>query len=133
MAFTAKKTAPKAAKAKAEKAEKVKGPKIGEIAKAAILEGKNNEEVIAAVTDEIPDSEISNASVNWYRSNLRKAGKKVPSSRQPKPAKPALVKATGKKTPLASKTNIKPSPSGRKPQSKVAPKASEGDDMGLDD
>lgn len=81
--------APKAAKVKKE-------PKrgVGTVAKEAILAGKTNEEALEAVKAEFPTGNTGMASINWYRNDLRKAGKKVKTSREMKAAaKKAAEKA----------------------------------------
>lgn len=93
MALPAKKTAAKKAPApKAEKAEKAKKPGVGDFVKQQILAGKDNDKIIELVLSKFPDANTTKASVNWYRSKLRAEGEEVPSSRQPKAAKPAAVK-----------------------------------------
>ena len=113
---------------KAKKEAKVKGPSVGSIARAAILEGKTNEQVIAEVKKQLPTRTPTNASINWYRSELRGQGKKVASSRKPAVKKEKAEKKPDakKSTGLVAKTNYKPAPNfGRK---KEEPKASASKD-----
>lgn len=68
---------------KAEKPKKEKKPRepkrgIGSVVEEAILAGKTTEQCIQAAKDEFPESKIKEASVNWYRNKLRKAGHDVP-------------------------------------------------------
>lgn len=91
VAKPATKVAPKAEKA--EKAERVKKPGVGDFVKAQILAGKDNDKILEAVSIKFPEANTTNASVNWYRSALRKAGEEVPSSRKPKAEKAAPTKA----------------------------------------
>jgi hypothetical protein len=51
---------------------------ISSVACTAVMAGKTNDEVIAAVKAKFPDAKTSLASINWYRNNLRKQGKDVP-------------------------------------------------------
>lgn len=45
---------------------------IGGVAREAILEGLTNEEALKAVKDKFPRSATSPASIQWYRSKLRR-------------------------------------------------------------
>ena len=45
---------------------------IGEVAKAAILDGATNDEALSAVKKNFPQAATSMASISWYRSRLRK-------------------------------------------------------------
>lgn len=94
----AAKPAAKAApvKEKVEKAEKVKKPGVGDFVKAQIMAGKDNEKILEAVQIKFPEANTTKASVNWYRSALRKQGEEVPSSRKPKAEKPAKAAAPAK-------------------------------------
>lgn len=84
---------------------------IGAVAVAAILEGKTNEEALAAVKEAHPDAKTGMASINWYRNKLRSDGatlkgskKAVPTSREMKKAEAPAAKKGGKKAeadPLA--------------------------------
>ena len=65
-----------------EKGSEKKGPKVGEVAMEAIKAGKTNEEALAAVQKAIPGSKTSLASINWYRNNMRKTDKSIPTSRE---------------------------------------------------
>lgn len=61
--------------------KKPRGKGIGARACELILEGKTNEEVIAAIKAEIPDAHPTPATMAWYRNKLRKEGKLPPSAR----------------------------------------------------
>ena len=63
-----------------------KAPGIGDVIKAAIRDGKTNEEALAAAKAQFPDCKTSLASVNWYRNQLRSTDKSVPTSRDLKKA-----------------------------------------------
>lgn len=87
--------------------ETVKGPGVGEVAKQLILEGKTNEEVLAAVKAQFPDAKTSAASINWYRNKMRSDGVEgVKTSREIKAAnKPA--KEPKEKKPRGRKAKAK--------------------------
>ena len=51
---------------------------VGELAEKLIREGLPNEEVLFQIQREIPDAQTSDASVRWYRSQMRKRGEDVP-------------------------------------------------------
>jgi hypothetical protein len=55
---------------------------IGSVITDGIKAGKTNEEVVALVLQAFPDAQTKSASVNWYRSQLKRAGGDVP--KQPK-------------------------------------------------
>lgn len=74
--------APKVAKAPKEP----KGPTVGQVANAAIREGKTNEETLAIVQAKFPDAKTSMPSINWYRNKLRSEGENVPTARDLKKA-----------------------------------------------
>ncbi len=96
--------APKAKAAAVEKIEKVKKPGVGDFVKKLIMEGKTNEKILELVTVKFPEAKTTNSSVNWYRSDLRKQGEEVPSSRVPKAPKTAAAKAPAPaKKPVAKK------------------------------
>ena len=61
----------------AAKADKPKET-IGGLCRELIMAGKTNPEVLAAVVKKFPDAKTTINSVNWYRNDLRKKGKKVP-------------------------------------------------------
>ena len=83
---------------KPEKIAKVKTPGIGDFVKAEILKGGTNEQILALVSEKFPESNTTNASVNWYRSKLRAEGEEVPSSRKPKaPKAPKVAKVKKEK------------------------------------
>jgi len=51
---------------------------IGALCRELIMKGKTNPEVLAAVLKKFPKAKTTVNSVNWYRNDLRKSGKKVP-------------------------------------------------------
>ena len=51
---------------------------IGQVAEAAIRDGRTNAEALEAVRAKFPEARTSPESVAWYRSRLRKAGEDVP-------------------------------------------------------
>ncbi len=69
------------------KAEKVAKRGVGTVIKEAILAGKDNDEALAAAKAEFPDSATTASTVSWYRNDLRKSGKEVPTARELKKAK----------------------------------------------
>lgn len=80
----------------ATEATEAKAPKrgIGTVVREAILAGKTNEEALAAVVAEFPESKATLASVSWYRNDLRKKGHDVPTAREvKKTAEPAPAPA----------------------------------------
>lgn len=62
---------------------------IGGIARKAILEGATNDDTLALVREKFPRAATSMASIQWYRSKLRKevGEDKVPTDRQARAAK----------------------------------------------
>lgn len=64
------KAAPKPAMAKPSAP---KGATIGDIAKRGIQNGMTNEQIISLIKATKPNAKTTNASINWYRSQLRKA------------------------------------------------------------
>jgi len=70
-----------------------KAPGVGDVAKELIRGGKTNEEVLAAVKEQFPDSKTSMASINWYRNKLRSDGEDVPTARELKADSKAEEKA----------------------------------------
>ncbi len=54
---------------------------IGNSAKNAILRGLNTDDIVAAVRDEFPDSNITYKSIAYYRNVLRHEGYDVPDPR----------------------------------------------------
>ena len=72
----------KTAKEKAPKVKKEKKAGVGALAVTLLLEGKTNEQTLAAVKKAFPKSSVSASSIAWYRNNLRANGKKVPTARE---------------------------------------------------
>lgn len=64
---------------KTEKKEPKRG--VGTVAMEAIKAGMTNEEALEAVKKEFPDAKTSISSINWYRNNMRKTDKTIPTSR----------------------------------------------------
>ncbi len=75
-----------------EKTEKKSKRGVGTVAIEAIMDGKTNEEALAACRKAFPDAKTSLASINWYRNKLRVEGKKVSTARE-------LTKKTATKKP----------------------------------
>ena len=76
-------------------AESTKEPKrgVGTVAREAIRAGKTNEEALAAVVAEFPDSKTTLPTMSWYRNALRKEDPSIPSGRDAKKAgEPAAEK-----------------------------------------
>lgn len=74
---------------KAEETKEVKkAPRrgVGTVAKEAIAAGKTNEEALAAVQAEFPESKTSLQTISWYRNDMRKKNPAIPSGRQAKKA-----------------------------------------------
>lgn len=65
--------APKAAPKKAAPKPTTSKSTIGQIAMRGIENGMTNEAIISLVKSVYPDAKTSNASINWYRSKMRKA------------------------------------------------------------
>lgn len=84
-----------------KKADTPKKRGVGDVAIEAIRAGKTNEETLAAVKKEFPESKTTMASVNWYRNKLRQDGEKVPTSRELK------AKAAGDKPAKDAKKDTK--------------------------
>ncbi len=84
-------------KNKTETTEDAKTKKrgVGDAAMDAIKAGSDNEQALAAVMEEFPEAKTSLASINWYRNNLRKTDKTIPTARELKKA------AKGEDDPLA--------------------------------
>ena len=59
-----------------KKKKKIKKDSISSIAIAAIVAGKDNHEVLKLVKRVYPECRTSIASVSWYRSRIKKNGKK---------------------------------------------------------
>lgn len=64
------------------KVEKTKKPGVGDVAIAALRDGKSNEDVLALVQKKFPDASVSASSIAWYRNKLRSDGEKVPTARE---------------------------------------------------
>lgn len=64
-------------------AEKTKEPKrgVGTVAREAIAAGKSNEEALAAVKAEFPESKTGLQTISWYRNDMRKKDPSIPSGR----------------------------------------------------
>lgn len=59
-----------------------KKPGVGDVAIAALRDGKDNDEVLALVQKKFPDASVSISSIAWYRNKLRSDGEKVPTARE---------------------------------------------------
>lgn len=59
---------------------------VGTVAKEAIAAGKTNEQALAAVQAEFPESKTSLQTISWYRNDMRKKDASVPSGRAAKKA-----------------------------------------------
>lgn len=55
---------------------------IGIIAKGEIAKGHSDEEVLATVWANVPDSETTIECIQWYRSKMRSRGLPVPTSKE---------------------------------------------------
>lgn len=106
-----KATAPVKAKGKPAKAKVVetnkKAPGVGDVAKAAIMKGLDNDQVLAEI-HKVHPGRSNLACVSWYRMDLKRKGNNVPPlAGTPKAliAKPA--KKTGKAKKAASKKAAK--------------------------
>jgi len=69
------KAKPKAEVATTTKTGKPRAEGVGTFCERLILEGKSNEEVLAAAKKQFPDKNPSPSSVNWYRNKLKREGK----------------------------------------------------------
>ena len=70
---------------KAPKAPRVLKRGIGAVVKEAILNGKTNEEALAAAKAEFPGANTTASTVSWYRNNLRNDPKttvNIPTARE---------------------------------------------------
>lgn len=65
----------------AEAAEKKPRRGIGTVATEVIIAGGTNEEALAAVQKEFPDSKASLSSINWYRNKARSENPDIPTAR----------------------------------------------------
>lgn len=68
---------------KEPKAKKEKGPTIGSVASAALLEGKSTEEVLACVRKAFPACNTTEKSINWYRQKIRNKAKEAGAGAKP--------------------------------------------------
>jgi len=91
--------------------------KIGDVARAAIMDGKTNEQALAEVLKKFPGANTKISSINWYRTELRNDGKKVPTLAK-KATAPKLVKKAAPKAPV----KVAPKAPAKAP-TKSAPKA----------
>lgn len=82
--------------------DEAKTPKrgIGTVIREAILAGASNEDALAAVKAEFPESKATLASVSWYRNDLRKKGQDVPTARAVKKAQAPAEAPQGEPDPL---------------------------------
>lgn len=71
--------------------EETKTPKrgVGTAIKERLLAGDDNAAALAAVKAEFPESATTLSTVSWYRTNLRKEDKSVPTAREASKAKAA--------------------------------------------
>ena len=53
---------------------------VGELARQLILDGLPNKAVLDAVQKKFPEAQTTADSISWYRSQLRREGKSVPTS-----------------------------------------------------
>ncbi len=102
-------------------APKSAGPTIASVANAAILDGKDNAEVLALVLVKFPDAKTGPASINWYRNKLREDNPGVKTSREITTARNAGAKAEKAKAKEAEKVAAKKA----KAEAKAAAKAKE--------
>lgn len=86
--------------------EETKAPRrgVGTVAREAIAAGKSNEEALAAVKAEFPDSKTGLQTISWYRNSMRKVDPSIPSGREAKkasePAGEAAPATEGEADPL---------------------------------
>ncbi len=78
-------------------AEDPKTPKrgVGTVAREAIAAGKSNEEALAAVKAEFPDSKTGLQTISWYRNSMRKTDASIPSGREAKKSNEPAGEAGG--------------------------------------
>ncbi len=82
-------------------AEKIKKRGVGTVAREAIAAGMSNEDALAAVKAEFPDSKTSLQTVSWYRNSMRKDDPSIPSGRNAKkPEGEAAPAEAGSADPL---------------------------------
>jgi hypothetical protein len=96
--------------------EKKAEPKktIGATAKAAIREGKTNEQVLEIVRKEFPGSNTTLTSINWYRNRMRQEDETLKGSTKPIP--------TSREQKAAAKPKAEPKAPKAAKKSKEAPK-----------
>ncbi|MDO5501105.1 MAG: ribbon-helix-helix domain-containing protein [Propionibacteriaceae bacterium] len=61
-------------------------PTIREFAESLLVQGLDDEAVLAGVRERFPEADTSKASVSWYRSQGRKKGLAIPSQREARAA-----------------------------------------------
>ena len=65
---------------KPERNKKARG--VGDVAIAALREGKSNDAALAAVKKAFPKAATTISSIAWYRNKLRDDGEKVKTARE---------------------------------------------------
>lgn len=88
-------------------AKKQSGPTIASVALEGILAGLDNDEVLAKVKKQFPDSKTGKASINWYRNKAREENPKIPASRDITKARTAKKRAEEKAAKDAEKAKAK--------------------------
>jgi hypothetical protein len=106
----------RSAAANGDKPAGAKKPGIGAFCMDLIINGKSNEEVIAAAKKQFPGANTSTSSVSWYRNKLKQEGK------LPKDAVAAKPKAAEKAAPKAATKAAATPKTATKAKTKVAPK-----------
>lgn len=104
-------------------AKKQSGPTIASVALEGIKAGLDNDEVLAKVKKQFPESKTGKASINWYRNKAREEDPKVPASRDITKARTAAKKAEQKKVKDAEKAAAKKDKKGGKAADKADPTA----------
>lgn len=74
---------------KAAKPKREKSTGIGDVAIAALRDGKTNEEALAAVKKAFPKADTKISAIAWYRNKLRGDGEKVKTAREVKRSRKA--------------------------------------------
>ncbi len=77
----------------AEAVAKVPKRGVGAVIREAIMAGADNEAALIAGKAEFPESSTTVSTVSWYRNQLRKEGKDVPTARDLKKAAAAAAAA----------------------------------------
>ena len=72
--------------AAAESTPKTPKRGVGAVAREALSRGLSNEEALAAVKAEFPDSKTGLQTISWYRNSMRKTDPSIPSGRDAKKA-----------------------------------------------